>query len=60
MSKGKTLRLFQSATYDKGIEDGLDEEIAFKDAQYEGDWDWKKDADGRIYYDRRYKKLKLV
>ena len=60
LSKGKTLRLFQSATYDKGIEDGLDEEIAFKDAQYEGDWDWKKDADGRIYYDRRYKKLKLV
>ena len=43
-----------------GIEDGLDEEIAFKDAQYEGDWDWKKDADGIIFYDRRYKKLKLV
>jgi len=60
LPKGKTLRLFQSATYDKGIEAGLDEDIAFRDAQYEGDWDWKKDADGRIYYDRRYKKLKLV
>ena len=60
LKKSKTLKFFQSATYDKGIEDGLDEEIAFKDAQYEGDWDWKKDADGIIFYDRRYKKLKLV
>ena len=37
LKKSKTLKMFQSATYDKGIEDGLDEDVAFRDAQYEGD-----------------------
>ena len=60
LSKTKTLKYFQSDTYDDAIKDGVNEDIAFKDAQDMGDWNWKEDADGRIYYDRRYKKLKLV
>ena len=60
LSKTKTLKYFQSDTYDDAIKDGVNEDIAFKDAQDMGDWNWKEDADERIYYDRRYKKLKLV
>ena len=52
--------MFESETYNDAIKNGVNEEIAFKDAQDMGDWDWKEDGDERIYYDRRYKKLKLV
>lgn len=61
LSKAKTLRYFTSATYEKNLANGMEEEKAFEDAQWDGaDWEWKKDDKGYIKYDRRYKKRRLT
>ena len=62
LGKSKTLRYFQSDTYDKDIKDGIDEEQAFLNARDMGDWNWKLDDSDDEYeiYDARYKKLRLT
>ena len=60
LSKSKTLRYFQSDTYDNEIKNGKSEKEAFILAREVGDWDWKEDSAGRIWYDRRYKKDRLT
>ena len=62
LGKSKTLRYFQSDTYDKDIKDGIDEEQAFLNARDMGDWNWKLDDSDSEYeiYDARYKKLRLT
>jgi hypothetical protein len=60
LSKSKTLRMFESDTYDKEIKNGKSEKEAFILAREIGDWNWKEDSAGRIYYDRRFKKDRLT
>ena len=60
LSKNKTLRYFQSDTYDEDIKNGIDEEVAFVNAQDMGDWNWKEDDKEYIRYDRRFKKRRLT
>ena len=60
LSKNKTLRYFQSDTYDEDIKNGIDEEVAFVNAQDMGDWNWIEDDKGYIKYDRRFKKKRLT
>jgi hypothetical protein len=45
-------RYFQSDTDD----DGKKTDKSFLAAKEKGDWDWKKDSAGVVYYDNRYKK----
>ena len=56
LSQSKTLRYFQSDTFDEEIKNGKSKEEAFKEAREVGDWNWKEDSAGRIWYDRRFKK----
>ena len=60
LSKSKTLRYFQSDTYDNEIKNGKSEKEAFILAREVGDWNWKEDSAGRIWYDRRFKKDRLT
>ena len=62
LSKRATLKFFQSDTYDKDIKDGIDEDEAFHNARFTGDWNWKLDDSDDEYeiYDARYKKLRLT
>ena len=62
VGKTKTLKYFQSDTYDKDIKGGIDEKEAFLNARDMGDWNWKLDDSDDEYeiYDARYKKLRLT
>ena len=62
LRKRATLKFFQSDTYDKDIKDGIDEDEAFHNARFTGDWNWKLDDSDDEYeiYDARYKKLRLT
>ena len=60
LSKAKTLRYFQSDTYDEDIKNGISEKEAFLNARSMGDWNWKEDDKDYIRYDRRFKKRRLT
>ena len=60
LSKPKTLRYFQSDTYDEDIKNGISEKEAFLNARSMGDWNWKEDDKDYIRYDRRFKKIRLT
>ena len=60
LSQLKTLRYFQSDTFDEEIKKGTSKDKAFLIAREVGDWNWKEDSAGFIWYDRRYKKDRLT
>ena len=52
LSPAQTRIYFQSDTDD----DGKKTDKSFLAAKEKGDWNWKKDSAGVVYYDNRYKK----
>ena len=49
-------RQFDSVTFDEGMKNGLGRKQALINAREKGDWNWKEDSAGFIYYVNRYKK----
>ena len=56
LSPASTRRYFSSYTYDDG---GRTDE-SFLEARDMGDWEWKEDDNGFLWYDRRFKKHRLT
>ena len=56
LSGSQTRRYFSSYTYDDG---GRTDE-SFLEARDMGDWEWKEDDNGFLWYDRRFKKHRLT
>ena len=56
LSPASTRRYFSSYTYDDG---GRTDE-SFLEARNMGDWEWKEDDNGFLWYDRRFKKHRLT
>ena len=56
LSGSQTRRFFSSYTYDDG---GRTDE-SFLEARDMGDWEWKEDDNGFLWYDRRFKKHRLT